>query len=786
MGLPCIVLAYALALSSSPTVVLTHTKSEGRLDSHQLFLDYASSAVEETRWSVEERLLPPWLALKPTSGILPAGQAEGGLFVVSAAPNVPERIEPYRSSVHLTLTSDAFNDTFVAVPILLIVAPATSAHHSMWGEAQLVTGSAGGGGSAAYRCDRHRQKPPLPSTLGAKLADKSVRHFDEETLRKGRAEQTFLGVDVGVEQAVVFTACDSEGLRVSHSLPSEGLRVAHAIWKPEEVEEVRQHHGPQAWQVVLRDRASGQERKIQYVYSSSGRYEATVAAPLVGEYELLLFLDWTHESARGERRLSENVPEGGGRWSREPVDTLYLVARCPPPLVPLPSRECGCPAGYEDHGYMACEPCAFGTHKPQPGNDACIPETWPVIVTTFGTFLGLVLLVVLLVYARRGWQRHLLASAAADRENACKQKRIRHAVLKVTTLEHPLAVMPLFRLRELGSLVSYEEARDAGALRCCDTVQSAVAFAVRHPLVFVSHQWLSLTHPDPESLHYPRLAIGSIPFCVACSHYFVVCAPEAQHLGSNPPSLVNAETYLQRGWCRLEQWAFLAINGAEQMYVFETALAHLSQRRRWIEESVNVFQGSLPSPGLPGHFTHEEDKALLVDVVLGLYGLAVVAAIDPSVASSGRGVGRTSSLARSELGRALRDRHRDALAGSVEHGVVARCAEDGRRCGGGGLPASSVQRLQCDGGGAASSQLVELIAERRSLVFPREHFGDLVDRLEAELEWAALTGRSSASETYHAARSARMTLRISLDSLEDGDKSVSWVEGVKHGVKGEG
>ena len=249
-----------------------------------------------------------------------------------------------------------------------------------------------------------------------------------------------------------------------------------------------------------------------------------------------------------------------------------------------------------------------------------------------------------------------------------------------------------------------------------------------------------------------------------------------------------------------------------------------------------------------GHFTHEEDKALLVDVVLGLYGLAVVAAIDPSVASSGRGVGRTSSLARSELGRALRDRHRDALAGSVEHGVVARCAEDGRRCGGGGLPASSVQRLQCDGGGAASSQLVELIAERRSLVFPREHFGDLVDRLEAELEWAALTGRSSASETYHAARSARMTLRISLDSLEDGgvrptvdpsrlrppesrsclrasdrasphrsgsaasrrasidsipreaqppslptwvrpptrDKSVSWVEGVKHGVKGEG
>ena len=69
----------------------------------------------------------------------------------------------------------------------------------------------------------------------------------------------------------------------------------------------------------------------------------------------------------------------------------------------------------------------------------------------------------------------------------------------------------------------------------------------------------------------------------------------------------------------------MAINGADDMYIFDAALAPLSSRRRWIEESVNVFQGE---------FTHDSDKALLVDVVLGLYGLAVVAALDPSVASS--------------------------------------------------------------------------------------------------------------------------------------------------------
>ena len=63
------------------------------------------------------------------------------------------------------------------------------------------------------------------------------------------------------------------------------------------------------------------------------------------------------------------------------------------------------------------------------------------------------------------------------------------------------------------------------------------------------------------------------------------------------------------------QWAFIAINGTQQMYVYETSLARIAERRRWIEESVNVFQGD---------FTLESDKAHLVDVVLGLYGLAVV------------------------------------------------------------------------------------------------------------------------------------------------------------------
>lgn len=144
----------------------------------------------------------------------------------------------------------------------------------------------------------------------------------------------------------------------------------------------------------------------------------------------------------------------------------------------------------------------------------------------------------------------------------------------------------------------------------------------------------------------------------------------------------------------------MAINGADDMYIFDAALAPLSSRRRWIEESVNVFQGE---------FTHDSDKALLVDVVLGLYGLAVVAALDPSVASSE---------------------------------VVSR-----------GKRSHASQQ-------ASSRQLVELIAERRDFIFPSEHFGDLVVRLEAELDRGAREC-STASETYRAARSARQTLHSS-------------------------
>lgn len=256
---------------------------------------------------------------------MPAGVSEGALFTISAAASgVAEREKPYATAVNLTIMPDHFNHTYViAVPVLLIVAPATSARYSMWGEARQRT-------SSIYYCERPKSPPPVE-------------------------------VKVGVKHDLYFTACDSESLRVAHSLPSEGLRIASALRHPDR----EPQYGPQAFHVVVRDRISSAEDEMKLEYASSGRYKATVVAPLAGEHELLLLLDGTE------------------------VDVRTIVAQCPSPLVSLPDRTCGCGEDVEPGSRLYhsdevdtvhCQPCRFGHRKPFPGNEACSLAAWLIIV----------------------------------------------------------------------------------------------------------------------------------------------------------------------------------------------------------------------------------------------------------------------------------------------------------------------------------------------------------------------------------------------------------------------
>ena len=94
---------------------------------------------------------------------------------------------------------------------------------------------------------------------------------------------------------------------------------------------------------------------------------------------------------------------------------------------------------------------------------------------------------------------------------------------------------------------------------------------------------------------------------------FVVCAPPTVHVDSHAPC--DVETYMRRGWCRLEQWARLATGGLENMYVFAgEELTPLAERPDWYTEACKVFEGD---------FTCASDKPLLVTNVLGLWGFAL-------------------------------------------------------------------------------------------------------------------------------------------------------------------
>lgn len=117
------------------------------------------------------------------------------------------------------------------------------------------------------------------------------------------------------------------------------------------------------------------------------------------------------------------------------------------------------------------------------------------------------------------------------------------------------------------------------------------------------------------------LAIASLSIYASIASHFVVIAPPTPN--KLAATEFNAQTYLHRGWCRLEQWAKLAVGGLGSMYIFDAAttgggaeaLTPLSDRPEWIARSLQVFEGT---------FSYEEDKLKLVDTVLGLWAHAFV------------------------------------------------------------------------------------------------------------------------------------------------------------------
>jgi len=245
-----------------------------------------------------------------------------------------------------------------------------------------------------------------------------------------------------------------------------------------------------------------------------------------------------------------------------------------------------------------------------------------------------------------------LARRRLEREKfAAKIVRVTKAAGAVTTCGFSVCFVKYEAFKKYGKFIPHEQALKNGDLVFLHTYQDVLAFISVVETVFFSHQWLSYQTPDPNGLHYKaviaasehlvaehqleraslflwidylsipqrnpvlkNLSIASLGVYASVCKYFIIIAPTTTHENS---TVCDSESYQRRGWCRLEQWARIAIGGFVQMYLWlgeENRLEALVNKPKWYHDSVHVFQGD---------FTQEGDKKILVDTVCGVWAHAL-------------------------------------------------------------------------------------------------------------------------------------------------------------------
>ena len=237
-----------------------------------------------------------------------------------------------------------------------------------------------------------------------------------------------------------------------------------------------------------------------------------------------------------------------------------------------------------------------------------------------------------------------------------KRERCRKAVSAAVTMQSSCYLITYDTFINMGGLKTHEVARDNGLLTALDSYEDFVEFASQNPIIFFSHQWLAWDHPDPDNKQYDEMiasigvlcqkhgyqpeklyifldyasipqknmrlrlcAIDALGVISSVAHFFIVIAPDAVH--KDTKIRCNKASYARRGWCRLEQWGHLSTMGMENMFFYDGTkrqLMHLDDtpdnNDDWFLDSIMVFEGD---------YTNPENKKEMLDVVMGLYAMAV-------------------------------------------------------------------------------------------------------------------------------------------------------------------
>lgn len=246
------------------------------------------------------------------------------------------------------------------------------------------------------------------------------------------------------------------------------------------------------------------------------------------------------------------------------------------------------------------DPVRLAVSIPELNVDWCLDlapqKGWPAVSSDFWIQLALLIAVTSLMAVAAGYmiignvrEMHQRLERLEAYRRLRKTCVVEESVSDLNRVRFPMCVMAVSHFRRLGKLISHEEARRLGMLVFLDSVE-ALANLGQH-VVFFSHQWTSFTQPDPSQVQFismvracaqlqevkgldiryiwvdflsipqvntdqQQAAIDSLAVYAAHSRVFVAVAPPCPH--ADLDSTVDFVSYSGRGWCRLEQVAYLS------------------------------------------------------------------------------------------------------------------------------------------------------------------------------------------------------------------------------------
>lgn len=217
-----------------------------------------------------------------------------------------------------------------------------------------------------------------------------------------------------------------------------------------------------------------------------------------------------------------------------------------------------------------------------------------------GIFLAIVSLGCALAVAKR-------RMLALEQEKAKRAERFVTAAMdSLADVSFPIVLLSFDDMVAAGRMRSHEELRAQGKLVLFDTLDQLAAFqAAGNCFVFVSHQWLSATHPDPHGEQFSALvaamdrirplqparsggswyiwldyfsvpqvhrglmetAVSSLPVYASRADLFVILAPESVHESG---TVCGLRSYFRRGWCRAEVLAKVCESGLSRTYILSS------------------------------------------------------------------------------------------------------------------------------------------------------------------------------------------------------------------------